>query len=415
VNSGRLHTRTDNAIIRKNPQISVIIGENMANIENKKRILIRSSWQSVNIGDIGHTPGLLEILRRNRPDLKLTLWPCDVGHGVKAMLQREFPDVAIIEGEVNSPALQTAFAEHDFMLNGSGPGVVCAKDLMEWRRITGKPYGIFGVTIESLTPELKDLLDNADFIYCRETVSANFIRDAQVKCPVIEFGPDATFAINLRDDSTAKTFLNQHGLVQDRFVCVIPRLRYTPYYKIHNYAPSDEELRRNEVSSEFAEPDHAKLRDAIINILDNTNMKILICAEMTYEVGLGKELILDRLPEKYLSRVVWRDNYWRPDEAASVYAAAALVVSFEMHSPIIALAVGTPAIYLRQPTDTCKGQMWRDIGLSEWIFEIEDTDGSKIAEQAVNIINNQLEAKKLAQQSLDYARTLQNIAFKGHL
>ena len=395
-------------------QISVIIGERMANIENKKRILIRSSWQSVNIGDIGHTPGMLEILRRNRTDLKLTLWPCDVGHGVKAMLQREFPDVAIIEGDSKSPALQAAFAEHDFMLNGSGPSVVCANDLQEWRRITGKPYGIFGVTIEHLTPELKDLLDNADFIYCRDTVSVNFIRNAQVKCPVMEFGPDATFAINLRDDSTAKTFLNQHGLMQDRFVCVIPRLRYTPYYKIHNYAPSDEDLRRNKVSSEFAEPDHAKLRDAIINILDNTSMKILICAEMTYEVKLGKELIYDRLPDKYLSRIIWRDSYWRPDEAASVYAAAALVVSFEMHSPIIALAAGTPAIYLRQPTDTCKGQMWRDIGLSEWIFEIEDTNGDKIAEQAVNIINNLPAANNLATRTLEYARKLQNDAFKIH-
>ena len=135
---------------------------------------------------------------------------------------------------------------------------------------------------------------------------------------------------------------------------------------------------------------------------------------MTYEVKLGKELIYDRLPDKYLSRIIWRDSYWRPDEAASVYAAAALVVSFEMHSPIIALAAGTPAIYLRQPTDTCKGQMWRDIGLSEWIFEIEDTNGDKIAEQAVNIINNLPAANNLATRTLEYARKLQNDAFKIH-
>jgi polysaccharide pyruvyl transferase WcaK-like protein len=142
-------------------------------------------------------------------------------------------------------------------------------------------------------------------------------------------------------------------------------------------------------------------------------MKVLICAEMTYEVELGKSMIYDRLPEKYLSRIVWRDSYWRPDEAASVYAAAALVVSFEMHSPIIALAVGTPAIYLRQPTDTCKGQMWRDIGLEDWIFEIDDTDGGKIAEQAITIINNYQAAKNIAKRSLGYARKLQNEAIKN--
>ena len=66
---------------------------------NKKyhKILLRSSWQSINIGDIGHTPGLLAILEQVRPDLELTLWACDVGHGVKTMLEREFPQLNIIE------------------------------------------------------------------------------------------------------------------------------------------------------------------------------------------------------------------------------------------------------------------------------------------------------------------------------
>ncbi|MFA7230447.1 MAG: polysaccharide pyruvyl transferase family protein [Victivallaceae bacterium] len=375
-----------------------------------KKILIRSSWQSVNIGDIGHTPGLLSILQQVRPELELTLWPCEVGHGVKEMLMREFPKVKIVEGNAESIAVKQAFAEHDFMLHGSGPSVVCAGDLQKWRSRTGKPYGIFGVTIERLDAELKDLLDHADFIYCRDTVSVNFIRNSGVKCPVMEFGPDATFAINLRDDSAAKNFLDKHNLKPGNFFCVIPRLRYTPYYKIHNTQPTEEDLRRDAVNSEFAEIDHEKLRQTVIDALENTDMKVLICAEMTYEVELGKTMIYDRLPEKYLSRVVWRDCYWRPDEAASVYSASRLVVSFEMHSPIIALSVGTPAIYLRQPTDTCKGQMWRDIGLQDWIFEIDDTSGSEIARQTISIINNQPSAESQARQAQDYARKLQNDA-----
>ena len=39
------------------------------------------------------------------------------------------------------------------------------------------------------------------------------------------------------------------------------------------------------------------------------------------------------------------------DEAASIYARALAVVSLDRHSPIIALAAGTPAIHLRVPTD----------------------------------------------------------------
>ena len=110
-----------------------------------------------------------------------------------------------------------------------------------------------------------------------------------------------------------------------------------------------------------------------------TGLKVLACPEMTYQVPLAKELLIDPLPEDVKTKVVWRDTYWLPDEAASVYAQARALVSFEMHSPIIAAANGTPAMYLRQPTDTSKGQMWRDIGLSDWIFEIGEAKGSEIA------------------------------------
>lgn len=342
--------------------------------------------------------------------MELTLWPCDVGHGVREMLQREFPNVNIVEGDSNSNAIQAAFVENDFMLHGSGPSVVCAGELQEWRAATDKPYGIFGVTIMRMDAGLKDLLDNAEFIYCRDTVSVDFIRNAEVKCPIMEFGPDATFAIDLRDDVMAETFMQKHDLEKHKFVCVIPRLRYTPYYKIHNTEPTDEELCRASVSDEFMELDHAKLREVIVSILEHGEMKILICAEMTYEVELGKEILYDRLPEEYHNRVIWRDSYWRPDEAASVYAAANSIISFEMHSPIIALAVGTPAIYLRQPTDTCKGQMWRDIGLDDWIFEIDSTTGNDITKQALNIINNPQAANNIAETALNYARKLQTDA-----
>ena len=61
------------------------------------------------------------------------------------------------------------------------------------------------------------------------------------------------------------------------------------------------------------------------------------------------------------------------------------MISFEMHSPIIAVAAGTPAVLLRQPTDTRKGQMWRDIELNEWIFEIDDSTGTDIAARLMAI------------------------------
>jgi len=75
---------------------------------------------------------------------------------------------------------------------------------------------------------------------------------------------------------------------------------------------------------------------------------------------------------------VWRDTYWLPDEAASIYARSLCVVSVECHSPLIALHQGTPTFHVRQPTDTCKGEMYRDLGAGEWLFEVDETDGPQL-------------------------------------
>jgi hypothetical protein len=78
--------------------------------------------------------------------------------------------------------------------------------------------------------------------------------------------------------------------------------------------------------------------------------------------------------------VVWRDEYWLPDEAAALYARARAVVSLECHSPIIALANGTPMLHVRQPVDTVKAHMFRDVGLGDWVFEVGATSGAQLWE-----------------------------------
>ena len=60
----------------------------------------------------------------------------------------------------------------------------------------------------------------------------------------------------------------------------------------------------------------------------------------------------------------------------------------EMHSPIIFIAEHKPAILLRQAEDTWKGQMWRDIGLQDWILELNITDPPLINSHVDKILQN---------------------------
>ena len=43
----------------------------------------------------------------------------------------------------------------------------------------------------------------------------------------------------------------------------------------------------------------------------------------------------------------------------------------EMHSPIMCIGNGIPAIVCRWAEQTSKGIMWRDIGLGEWLFDMD--------------------------------------------
>jgi polysaccharide pyruvyl transferase WcaK-like protein len=360
--------------------------------DEPRRILLRSSWQTVNIGDIAHTPGMLALLEKLRPKDLVSLWPSGLSDEVEKLLTTRFPKLVIAKSKADQEA---ALKTCDFFLHGSGPGLVGRKET-EAARLAGKPYGFAGVTLSDA--EIKSdraLLAGAKFVFTRDTDSLKAFQQANITGPLAAFGPDATFALDLRDDSAADKLLKDFKLEPGEYLCAVPRLRWTPYWEIHpeRIKPNPE---RSAVNEAFADRDHAKLRAGIIAWVRETKKKVFLVLEMTYAVPRLKPLLFDPLPADVKPNVAVLDRYWLTAEAASVYAKAAAVASFEMHSPIIAVANSTPAVLLRQPTDTRKGQMWRDIGLSDWIFEIDDTNGDQVAAKLVQIGKDLPSARKAA-------------------
>lgn len=363
--------------------------------DKPRRILLRSSWQTVNIGDIAHTPGVLALLEKHHPDVEVTLWPKGLNAEVEKLLTTRFPKLKLAKTQDEQAA---ALEQCDFFLHGSGPGLVGRAEA-ELARKAGKPYGFAGVTLND--DELKnqrELLAGAKFVFTRDTASLKAFQAARIDGPKADFGPDATFALDLRDDAAADKLLKEHKLEAGQFLCAVPRLRWTPYWEINpeRVKPNPE---RSAVNEAFADRDHAKLREAIVAWVTETKRKVFLVPEMTYAVPRLKPLLLDPLPKEVKASVAVLPRYWLTAEAASVYAKAAAVVSFEMHSPILAIAAGTPAVHLRQPTDTRKGQMWRDVGLDNWLFEIDDSTGKQIADRVVEIGQDLPAARKTAEKA----------------
>jgi polysaccharide pyruvyl transferase WcaK-like protein len=370
----------------------------------RPQILLRSSWQTVNIGDIAHTPGVLRLLQTHFPEAEITLWPSNVDNGVEQLLRDEFPGLKI--AKPRSRELEAAFEECDFLLHGSGASIVAERDLITWHEATGKPYGIYGITFpmknssatsarsEDAMARSVEVLSRAAFVFFRDSKSLDLAKRLGASSPVMEFGPDGAFACDLRDPQRATTFLTEHGLEEGRFLCCIPRLRYTPYWRIKDVAFDEVKHARNE---EMKEHDHAPLREAIEAVVRQTDLKVLVCPEDRTQMAVGKEMLYDKLADDVRERVVWRPDYWLTGEAVSVYVRSAGLFGNEMHSPIMCVGHGVPAIVCRFAEQTSKGFMWSDIGLGEWLFDHDSAeDRQRIVPTVVAMANDHAAAKAKA-------------------
>ncbi|WP_437194630.1 polysaccharide pyruvyl transferase family protein [Planctomicrobium sp. SH527] len=358
------------------------------------RILLRSSWQVVNIGDIAHTPGVLALIEKHLPEAEVILWASgDLTDEVAEMEHRRFPRLKIVKGRIDengkpsNPELDEAIGWADFLLHGSGPSFVAANDTRSFVKHTGKPFGVYGITFDNGSKEVIELLSSARFVFFRDSVSLKRAKELGVTSPKMEFAPDGAFACDLRNDVAADAFLSTHDLQPGKFLCCIPRLRYTPYWLIRkNTSINEDRARRNE---EMREHDHKPLRDAISAVVRQTGTKVLLCPEDMTQVAIGKDNIYDKLPADVQKQVVWRDKFWLTDEALSTYSRSLGLFGLEMHSPIMCIGNGIPALVGRFSEQTSKGFMWRDIGLGDWLFDFDNpSDLEKLTPAVLKLVTD---------------------------
>jgi len=321
-------------------------------------ILVRESLQFENIGDSGRVPGTIWLFHQHLPEATVTLWPWHLHEREREMLMRAFPKLRIAEGEVDdaghasTPELAAAWKDADIFITPARH----AKTFQAWAK-TGRPYGFFGSHFDPISGRTS-LPDGGTLEQLREAIT---------KLPADHF------------DGHYKS-----RAVYDGASFVFARDTYSLLYL-----------------------QGQRLRTPIVEFgLDGT-FGIAVRDEMTYEIAVAKEHLFDPLPVDVKPNVIWRDAFWLADEAASVYARAVAVISAECHSPIIALSQGTPAFYVRNPADTVKAQMFRDLGLTNWVFESTHTTGQQLWEKLKPIHEDRAAGRAKVQTAMQQAAKIQ--------
>lgn len=360
--------------------------------EKQKTVLLQCAWATKNIGDIGHTPGTLRFLEQYLPEAKVILWAANTNPQVDAMLKKRFPQVEIVKGSLaqKDGPVREAIGRSDFFLRG--PGMGQSTDFMKYCNQIGKPWGLQG---QSYFPDMVTgpgaeeriaLLNRAAFIYCRDSKTLQTLKAAGVKPPVLEFAPDGCFGIDVRDEEKALARMAKHGLEPKKFI--------TMQLRTHSpSSPGVDDKRPQKLNPLHPTPQNiaddtrrAKVyQDLIAMWVKETGWKVVIAPEVYKEMEYNKKFVYDPLPDDLKKHVVNFDEFWNVDEACSFYARAHAVICHEPHTPIMALAVGTPMMHTFSEFHSPKCWMFKDIGLEEWAPEFDSTPATKMFDLLMGI------------------------------
>ena len=343
-----------------------------------------------NIGTAAHGPSTVSQVLKFMPGTRVTVWAdAPLSDEMAAMMRRRFPDVSVVCGAYGpgaSPELKAAVESADALLVGSSSGLFgkVLSSAREFRRVTGRTIGC--AAMGTPNPAYREV----DFGWFRDEIAlANAEKKGEV-APIHGYAPDSVFYFDCTDEAGAARFLEAHGLVRGKFVCAIPGNRVTPRWEFWGGRPDEKAIALN---AKTEEPDNAVLRAAIVEIVRRHGLRVLVCPEQRTEVALGKRAVLDKLPDDVRAACVWTGEYWSPDLALSVYMASRLVFGVEMHSQVMALGNGIPAVLLVHPNFGTKDDMWRTIGCGDWRVDITRKGA---AERAVQVVAGILSDEKSA-------------------
>lgn len=351
-------------------------------------ILVFFSWSHSNIGDIGITPGMLRLLEEHIPGVEVTICANSRAEATREYLTARFPQCKVVAAPFRAtrltPEFRAAFERADLILYNSGTTLSYGRWERNWNRTmplamplimareAGKPYGIYCQSFERFQwPSdmlFRPLLSDAAFVFVRDGDSLEYLKRLGVAPPILEYGPDATFAFDIRDEAAADAFMERHKLQPRRFITLTIRTSCQGF-----------------IDEKREQAHAAKMRHLVETWVKETGLEVLICPEVKHEIEPARRLIYDPLPAGVQQHVRIKEDFWLPDEAFSVYARAHTIVSMEMHSIILGLAAGVPVVHPRFAEAGRKAWMLRNLGIEEWLFDIDRDASDKIAASLLEI------------------------------
>ena len=324
-----------------------------------------------NIGTAAHCPATLAVLKKRWPGTKFSVWAdAPLVPELGRMMARRFPEVQIFTGK------EVPDTDADLLLVASGSGIAMSvrESIVKWRAQDAKrPVGAYAI---GYSREFKPLIETFEFCFFRDKRALANAQADGFALAARGFAPDAVFNFDVADDAGAEALLAEHGLEPGKFVCAIPGNRFTPRWEFTGGRPDAQRKTKND---EREVPDNAIVRAAIVEAVRRHGVKALLCAEQRTEMVRAERALYALLPPDVQAKCVVLREFWSPDLALGVYRRSRCVFGIEMHSQVMAVGSEIPACVFRHSGFGTKSSMMRDVGLGEWLLDIDSPNAESAA------------------------------------
>ena len=321
-----------------------------------------------NIGTTAHGPGVAAMLERMLPDCEIRFWAsAPLSVPLERMTKRRFPNIQLVSGALDgsSPDVEEAIRWCDLLLIGSGSRIAVPKDVEAFVRCSGKPFGAAGI---GYTPQDLDAMQKSTFMFFRDSLALNQAKADGLSVPT-GFVPDGAFAFDASDETGTKIFMEHYGLEAGLFACCLPRYRVTPRWEFIPGTPFPEAS--IVYNRQMLQQDMAPLVEAASHLVRQTHLKILLSPETAPAIRLCQNELAALFPNDVRPFIVVPESFWEADLALGVYKQSCGLFGTEMHSQVMAIGNGVPAMVCRTMEFGTKSQMWYDIGLDDWLFDFD--------------------------------------------
>ena len=352
-----------------------------------------------NIGTTAHGPGAAAMLEKYLPECEIRVWAsAPLSAPLRRMMDRRFPAVRIVSGSLDdSPEVAEAVNWCDLLLTGPGTSIPVTADVNAFTRLSGKPFGAAGI---GYVPADLAKIPPAAFLFFRDTDALAAAERDGLSIPT-GFVPDGAFAFDAADEPGADEFMARHDLEPERFVCCLPRYRRTPSWEFCPGKTARQEW--IDYNRGMVRQDMTPLVEAACRVVREKRWKVLLAPETEPAIRLCRNELYAMFPADVKPQIVVPEDFWEADLALGVYRRSRGLFGTEMHSQVMAVGSGIPAMVCRTKEFGTKSRMWDDLGLGEWLFDFDlAADRQRFPEAVMKMFTQEDPTRRLA----EHARTV---------